>query len=127
MTILLGSHRLDLAFGGRDRDHEHHAGVGDRAHPRNRHPHGRGRQDLDIRLQFIIEAMTLTMIGGAVGIFLGIVTAKAISYFSGWPVIVSVSSVLLGFGFSALVGIFFGFYPAYKASLLNPIDALRYE
>jgi putative ABC transport system permease protein len=86
-----------------------------------------GAKIMDIRLQFIIEAMTLTMIGGAIGIFLGIVIAQIISHFSGWPVIVSVSSVFLGFGFSALVGIFFGFYPAYKASLLNPIDALRYE
>ena len=86
-----------------------------------------GAKTREIRLQFIIEAMTLTMIGGTAGIALGIAIAQTISYFSGWPVIVSFPSILLGFGFSALVGIFFGFYPAYKASLLNPIDALRYE
>ena len=86
-----------------------------------------GAKMLDIRLQFIIEAMALSITGGTVGIIIGIVISELIAKFSSLPVLISVWSILLGFGFSALVGIFFGFYPAYKASLLNPIDALRYE
>jgi len=86
-----------------------------------------GAKIMDIRLQFIIEAMALSITGGAVGIIIGIVISELIARFSALPVLVSIWSILLGFGFSALVGIFFGFYPAYKASLLNPIDALRYE
>ncbi|MBI4690785.1 MAG: ABC transporter permease [Nitrospirae bacterium] len=81
----------------------------------------------DIRLQFIIEAMTLSLIGGIVGIIIGITGSRILSMIAGWPTVVSPLSILLAFGFSGLVGIFFGFYPAYKASLLNPIDALRYE
>jgi len=81
----------------------------------------------DIRLQFVIEAVTLSLMGGLTGIIIGLIAAKAISAFAGWPTIVSPFSVIFSFGFSGLIGIFFGFYPAYKASLLNPIDALRYE
>jgi putative ABC transport system permease protein len=86
-----------------------------------------GAKTWDIRLQFIIEALSLSLIGGIVGIILGIAGAKMISAFAGWSTIVSPFAVLMAFGFSGLVGIFFGFYPAYKASLLNPIDALHYE
>jgi putative ABC transport system permease protein len=86
-----------------------------------------GAKTWDIRLQFIIEAVTLSLIGGTVGIVVGISASLIISSFSGWPTIVSPVSVVLSFGFSGFVGIFFGYYPAYKASLLNPIDALRYE
>jgi putative ABC transport system permease protein len=86
-----------------------------------------GAKTWDIRLQFIIEALTLSLIGGLVGIITGITGSKLISALAGWSTIVSVLSILVAFGFSGLVGIFFGFYPAYKASLLNPIDALRYE
>jgi putative ABC transport system permease protein len=86
-----------------------------------------GAKTWDIRLQFIIEAMTLSLIGGIAGIIAGISSSKLISMFAGWTTIVSPFSILLAFGFSGLVGIFFGFYPAYKASLLNPIEALRYE
>jgi putative ABC transport system permease protein len=81
----------------------------------------------DIRVQFIIEAITLSLIGGIAGIIVGTITAAIISKFADWPTVVSPLAVLLAFGFSGLIGIFFGFYPAYKASLLNPIDALRYE
>ncbi|MCE5273723.1 MAG: ABC transporter permease [Syntrophaceae bacterium] len=81
----------------------------------------------DIRLQFIIEAITLSLIGGIVGIIIGTITAAIISKFADWPTVVSPLAVFLAFGFSGFIGIFFGFYPAYKASLLNPIDALRYE
>jgi len=86
-----------------------------------------GAKAWDIRLQFIIEAMTLSLTGGTAGIIIGISVSKIISSFADWPTIVSPLSVILAFSFSGLVGIFFGFYPAYKASLLNPIDALRYE
>jgi len=86
-----------------------------------------GAKIWDIRLQFIIEAVTLSLVGGAIGIALGIGASELITLFSDFPVIISPVSILLSFGFSALVGIIFGFYPAYKASLLNPIEALRYE
>ena len=86
-----------------------------------------GAKTWDIRLQFIIEAVTLSLFGGAIGIGIGIGLSELVTVFSGFPVIISVMSIILSFSFSGLVGIFFGFYPAYKASLLNPIDALRYE
>ncbi|MFH1078649.1 MAG: ABC transporter permease [Pseudomonadota bacterium] len=86
-----------------------------------------GAKTWDIRLQFIIEAVTLSLIGGVAGIIIGVTGSKILSAMAGWATIVSPLAVLLAFGFSGLVGIFFGFYPAYKASLLNPIDALRYE
>jgi putative ABC transport system permease protein len=86
-----------------------------------------GAKTWDIRLQFIIEALTLSLIGGIVGIIVGISTSMILSYSLDWPTIVSPLAIVTAFGFSGFVGIFFGFYPAYKASLLNPIDALRYE
>jgi len=86
-----------------------------------------GAKTWDIRLQFIIEALTLSLIGGIIGIIVGVSTAMILSSISGWATVVSLLSILLAFGFSGFIGIFFGFYPAYMASLLNPIDALRYE
>jgi putative ABC transport system permease protein len=86
-----------------------------------------GAKTWDIRLQFIIEALTLSLIGGVAGIILGISSSKIISALAGWTTIISPFSILLAFGFSGIVGVFFGFYPAYKASLLDPIEALRYE
>jgi putative ABC transport system permease protein len=86
-----------------------------------------GAKTWDIRLQFLIEALTLSLIGGVIGIVLGVSGSKTLSALAGWATVVSPLSVLLAFGFSGLVGLFFGFYPAYKASLLNPIDALHYE
>jgi putative ABC transport system permease protein len=86
-----------------------------------------GAKTWDIRLQFIIEALTLSMIGGVVGILIGLAASEALAIFAGWSVSVSPFSVVISFGFSGIVGIFFGFYPAYKASLLDPIEALRYE
>jgi putative ABC transport system permease protein len=86
-----------------------------------------GAKTWDIRLQFIIEAVTLSLIGGGIGIFFGQAGSIAVANIAGLPVIISPLSIALAFGFSAAVGVFFGFYPAYKASLLNPIDALRYE
>ncbi|MCE5210326.1 MAG: ABC transporter permease [Deltaproteobacteria bacterium] len=86
-----------------------------------------GAKTWDIRIQFIIEALTLSMIGGITGIIIGSSVSIFLSTVFEIPSAVSLLSVLLSFSFSGLVGIFFGFYPAYKASLLNPIDALRFE
>ncbi len=86
-----------------------------------------GAKIWDIRIQFIMEAFTLALIGGVIGIVVGVSSSLILSSLSGWPTVVSPLSILLAFGFSGLVGISFGYYPAYKASLLNPIDALRYE
>ncbi len=80
-----------------------------------------------IRMQFLIEALTVSCVGGLMGIGLGVVASGLIGRLAGWPVILTAPSILLAFSFSALVGIFFGFYPAHKAALLNPIQALRYE
>jgi putative ABC transport system permease protein len=86
-----------------------------------------GAKTWGIRLQFIIEALTLSLIGGVAGIILGISWSELLSMLPGWTTVISSLSILLAFGFSGLVGIFFGFYPAYKASLLDSIDAVRYE
>jgi len=86
-----------------------------------------GAKTWDIRIQFIIEALTLSLIGGILGIIIGSAGSFILSTFFDIPSVVSLLSVLVSFSFSGLVGIFFGFYPAYKASLLNPIDALRFE
>ncbi len=86
-----------------------------------------GAHGRDILLQFLIEAITLSSLGGVIGILGGIGSAKLLSVMAGWPTLISVSSVVMAFLFSAAVGVFFGFYPARKASRLDPIDALRYE
>jgi putative ABC transport system permease protein len=86
-----------------------------------------GAKTRDILTQFLVEAVTLSVLGGVVGILLGVLASKLISIFAQWSTVVSPGAILLAFVFSALVGVFFGFYPARKAALLDPIDALRYE
>jgi putative ABC transport system permease protein len=86
-----------------------------------------GARSRDILTQFLIEALVLSLLGGITGIILGVSGSGAISSLAKWPTIITFFSILLSFGFSIAIGIFFGFYPARKAALLNPIDALRYE
>jgi putative ABC transport system permease protein len=86
-----------------------------------------GATPANILCQFILEAVVLSTVGGALGVGLGISVAKMIGEIQHWPIIIEVSSTIYTFLFSAFVGMFFGFYPAYRASKLNPIDCLRYE
>ena len=86
-----------------------------------------GAHGRDILLQFLIEAITLSSLGGAIGIGLGLGVAKGLSSFAGWPTDVPLIAILASVLFSAAVGVFFGLYPARKAAALDPIDALRYE
>ncbi|KUK39369.1 MAG: Export ABC transporter permease protein [Synergistales bacterium 54_24] len=86
-----------------------------------------GARPRDIRLQFLIEAFLLSVIGGIAGIALGALLSQTLVLLFDWSTSISPSSILLAFGFSGFVGVFFGFYPAYKASLMDPIEALRYE
>ena len=86
-----------------------------------------GAKKREIRKQFLIESILISFLGGSIGIGLGILISRAASQMGGLETIVSLQSVLLAFGFSVGIGIFFGLYPATKASNLNPIDALRYE
>jgi putative ABC transport system permease protein len=86
-----------------------------------------GARGRDILNQFLIEAVTLSLIGGLIGVALGVGGSWAIGEFAGWRTQMSVESVVLAVGFAGAVGVFFGYYPARKASRLLPIDALRYE
>jgi ABC-type antimicrobial peptide transport system permease subunit len=86
-----------------------------------------GARSRDILGQFLIEAVTLSLVGGAIGIVIGMAATWAIGSFAGWQVMLSGESILLAVGFSAAVGVFFGFYPAKRAAALLPIQALRHE
>jgi putative ABC transport system permease protein len=86
-----------------------------------------GARPRDILGQFLIEATTLATIGGAIGVALGVGTAQGIASAAGWPALVSPNAIVVAVAFSALVGIFFGFYPAQRAAQLDPIEALRRE
>jgi len=86
-----------------------------------------GAKSRDILMQFIIEAVVLALFGGFIGILIGIASTKTITYFAEWNTLISIWSIALAFGFSSVVGIFFGFYPARRASLLDPVECLRHE
>ncbi|PWV56636.1 ABC transporter permease [Chitinophaga sp. S165] len=86
-----------------------------------------GARGIDILMQFLIEAIMISITGGLIGVVLGVTSAKLITYFLNWPTLVSESSIILSFMVCALTGVFFGYYPAQKASRLDPIEALRYE
>jgi len=86
-----------------------------------------GARERDILLQFLTEAVLLTLMGGIIGMLLGVGSALGISALFGWPTLISPEAIGLAVVFSSAIGIFFGFYPARKAAQLNPIDALRYE
>ena len=86
-----------------------------------------GAKRMDILMQFLVEAAFLSLAGGALGVGLGTVAASLISSLARWPTMIEPSAVALAFGFASLVGLFFGFYPARRASRLDPIEALRYE
>lgn len=86
-----------------------------------------GAKASDIRIQFLIESFLLSVSGGLIGVLIGILGSWLMQKFAGMNIAITLSSILLSLGFSAAIGVGFGYYPAYKASLLNPIDALRYE
>jgi putative ABC transport system permease protein len=86
-----------------------------------------GARSRDIRAQFLVEAVTLSVVGGAVGIATGLLAASTIASLASWRAEIPPEAIGLAFAFSVAVGVFFGFYPAQKAARLNPIEALRYE
>ena len=86
-----------------------------------------GARSRDILAQFLVEALTLSLLGGCVGVVVGVAASIAIARLAGWDTVVQLSAIMIAVGFSAGVGMFFGYYPARKAAHLNPIDALRYE
>jgi putative ABC transport system permease protein len=86
-----------------------------------------GARGGDVLLQFLVEAVVLSVLGGSIGIAAGFGISASLTRFLGWPTAISPDAIMLAFGFSAITGIFFGFYPATKAAKLDPIEALRFE
>jgi putative ABC transport system permease protein len=86
-----------------------------------------GARGFDVLLQFLIEAIVISVVGGSIGIGLGYLVSQGLKYYQNLPALVPLDAVAIAVGFSAFVGIFFGFYPARKAAGLDPIEALRFE
>ena len=86
-----------------------------------------GAKGRHVLLQFLFEAITISIVGGLIGVLIGVGSSKLVAAKAGWPIVVSPESIMLAFGVAGFVGVFFGFYPARKASRLDPIEALRYE
>src|SRR6202171_10316 len=86
-----------------------------------------GATEKDVRMQFLSEAVVMSLMGGAIGLVLGMLSSVGVARILQWPTTVPLSAILIAFVFSACVGIFFGYYPAWKAASLDPIEALRYE
>jgi len=86
-----------------------------------------GAKRREILLQFLSEAIALSLTGGVIGILLGIFGARMLAHYGGWRAIVSLNSIILAVGYSFCIGLFFGVYPANKASRLQPVEALRHE
>ena len=86
-----------------------------------------GARGRDIMMQFLVEAMTLATLGGAIGVLLGVLISWLVAYIANWNISLNPLSIILAVGFSAAIGIFFGYYPAKKAAKMQPIEALRYE
>ena len=86
-----------------------------------------GATEADVQKQFLVEAVVISFLGGAIGIVLGVSACLLIATFVGWPIVTSLKAILVSAAFSIAIGVFFGFYPAQKAARLNPIEALRYE
>jgi putative ABC transport system permease protein len=86
-----------------------------------------GARSVDILMQFLIEAIIISITGGLIGVFLGLTASFMVSALVHWPILISETSIILSFLVCGITGIFFGYYPAQKASRLDPIEALRYE
>lgn len=86
-----------------------------------------GARGSDVLMQFLVEAIVISLVGGGLGIAMGFALAEAVKFFNGWPAVIPVDSIVMAVGFAGFVGIFFGFYPARKAAGLDPIEALRFE
>ena len=86
-----------------------------------------GATPANILSQFLLEAVVLSTVGGAFGVAVGIAGAQGIGVWKNWPILIEAGPTIAAFIFSSFVGMFFGFYPAWRASKLNPIDCLRYE
>ena len=86
-----------------------------------------GARGRDVLLQFLVEAVVLSLVGGSIGIALGFGLSQGVTMWMNWPTAVSPGAVAISFGFAGAIGVFFGFYPARKAAALDPIDALRFE